>query len=59
MNDNPFREMAAAMRSRTGFDGTMLLFKKEIGWKAGKDAVDMNDEELVALVDELMFGWCK
>jgi hypothetical protein len=59
MNDNPFREMAQAMRSRTGFDGTMLLFKKEIGWKAGKDAVDMNDEELVALVDQLMFGWCK
>jgi hypothetical protein len=58
MNDNPFREMAAAMRSRTGFDGTMLLFKKSF-WTAGRDAVDMNDEELVALVDQLMLGWCK
>jgi hypothetical protein len=58
MNDNPFREMAAAMRSRTGFDGQMLLCKKGV-WTAGKDAVRMNDEELVALVDQLMLGWCK
>jgi hypothetical protein len=58
MNDDPFRAMANAMRSRTGFDGTMLLCKKGL-WTAGKDAIDMNDEELVALVDQLMLGWCK
>jgi hypothetical protein len=50
--------MAAAMRSKTGFDGTMLLFKKG-RWTAGKDAVEMNDEELIALVDQSMLGWCK
>jgi hypothetical protein len=58
MNDDPFRTMAAAMRSRVGFDATMLLFKKG-HWLCGKDQASMNDEELIALVDQLMFGWCK
>jgi hypothetical protein len=58
MPTDPFREFAAAMRSRTGFDATMLAFKKGI-WVAGKDAVEMNNEELIALVDQSMFGWCK
>jgi DNA (cytosine-5)-methyltransferase 1 len=58
MNTSAFREMAAAMRSKIGFDGIMLLFKKG-RWTAGKDAIEMNDEELVALVDQSMLGWCK
>jgi len=60
MNDiiSVYRASAAAMRARVGFDGTMLLFKKG-DWTAGKDNVDMNGVELVALPSELMHGWCK
>lgn len=60
MNDmnNPFREMAAAMRSRTGFDGQMLACKKGV-WTAGRDALVMNDAEIIALVEQLMVGWCR
>lgn len=58
MTSNPFREMAGAMRARSGFDGNLLLFKKGF-WTAGKDAVDMNDKQLTALVDDTMFGWTK
>jgi hypothetical protein len=58
MNDNPFREAAASVRGRTSFDGTILRFKSG-DWTAGKDNINMNDEELIALVDHLMFGWCK
>jgi hypothetical protein len=50
--------MAAAMRGRVGFDAIMLAFKKGF-WTAGKDAVDMDGEELIALVSETMFGWVK
>jgi DNA (cytosine-5)-methyltransferase 1 len=56
MNDNPYREMAASVRGRTGFEGTILLFNKG-EWTAGK--VPMNDQELIALVPEAMSGWCK
>jgi hypothetical protein len=31
MTNNPFREMASAMRARNGFDGNLLLFKKVSG----------------------------
>jgi hypothetical protein len=55
---DPFREMASAMRSRTGFDGTMLKFTKG-RWTAGKSATDMGDKELIAHVDQLMYGWTK
>jgi hypothetical protein len=52
-----FKEAAAAMRSRVGFDGTMLKFSKEAGWLAGKDGESMNDVELLALVNDIMRGW--
>jgi hypothetical protein len=58
MGIDPFREMANAMRSRTGFDGTILKFSKGC-WTAGKDATDMGDKELIAHVDQLMYGWTK
>jgi hypothetical protein len=58
MGLDPFREMAGAMRSRTGLDATMLKFSKG-RWVAGKDAVDMNDRELIAHVDQTMLGWCR
>jgi hypothetical protein len=58
MNADPFREMAAAMRGRTGFDGTMLKFSKG-QWLAGKNAETMNGAELIAHVDQSMLGWCK
>ena len=55
---DPFREMANALRSRSGFDATMLKFSKGL-WLAGKDAVQMNDAELIACVDKAMFGWVR
>jgi hypothetical protein len=58
MGFDPFREMAAALRSRTGFEGTIMKFNKG-RWTAGKDAVDMNNRELIAHVDQTMFGWCR
>jgi hypothetical protein len=58
MGLDPFREMAAAMRSRQGFDGTILKFNKG-RWTAGKDQNEMNDQQLIAHVDQLMFGYCK
>jgi hypothetical protein len=58
MNFDPFREMANAMRTKQAFDGTMLKFSKG-AWTAGKDGIDMNGRELIALVDRLMFGWVK
>ncbi len=54
---DPFREMAGALRSRTGFDGTKLKFSKG-QWLAGKDDATMNNAELIARVDQAMFGWC-
>jgi hypothetical protein len=56
MNDNPYRELAASMRSKTGFTAPMLLFTKG-DWVVGKDT--MNDQELIALPDLSMRGWCK
>jgi hypothetical protein len=56
MNADPFREIAAAMRTRTGFDAITLKFTKG-KWTAGKDAVSMDGAELVALVHLMMFGW--
>jgi hypothetical protein len=58
MTNNPYHEMASAMRARSAFDGNLLLFKKGF-WTSGKDAIDMNDQQLVALVDDTMFGWTK
>jgi hypothetical protein len=58
MNLDPFKQIAAAMRSRNGFDATLLLFKKGL-WTAGKDASAMDGVELAALVNELMTGWAK
>jgi hypothetical protein len=58
MGIDPFREMANAMRTRAGFDGTMLKFSKG-RWTAGKDAAEMNDKELIAHVDQIMYGWTK
>lgn len=55
---NSFREMASAMRTRTGFDATILTFKKG-RWIAGQAGTDMNDHELIALVDDAMYGWVK
>jgi hypothetical protein len=46
------------MRSRTGFDATVLKFTKG-QWSAGKDGTRMNDVELIAHVDQSMFGWIK
>jgi hypothetical protein len=54
---DPFREMAAIMRGRQGFDGTLLKFNKEGLWLAGKDGVQMNGVELIALVGESMLGF--
>lgn len=56
--NDPFREMAQAMRTRTGFDGTILKFAKG-NWTAGKDGIGMNDAELIALIDRLMYGFIK
>jgi hypothetical protein len=36
MSIDPFREMAAALHSRQGFDATMTKFSKEGGWLASK-----------------------
>src|SRR5262245_54977325 len=57
-NSDPFREMAQAMRARTGFDGAILKFNKG-NWIAGKDAINMNEAELIALVDRIMYGFVK
>jgi hypothetical protein len=58
MNGNPFREMAASVRGKTGFDATILRFNGG-DWTAGKDNINMNDEEFIVLADHLMLGWCK
>ncbi len=58
MGLDPFREMAGALRSRTGFDGTVVKFNKG-RWPAGKEASDMSGRELNAHVDQLMYGYTK
>jgi hypothetical protein len=58
MTMNAYREMAAAMRSRTGFDATVLKFSKGL-WLGGKNAVQMNERELIAHVHESAYGWIK
>jgi hypothetical protein len=58
MTNDPFREMASALRSRAGLPGTVLKFKKG-QWLAGKDHTSMNNAELIAHVDQAMFGWIK
>jgi hypothetical protein len=52
--------MAAAMRSRNGFDAKMISFRKG-SWSSssGKDGAGMDGAELIALVDQLMLGWTK
>jgi hypothetical protein len=57
MTIDPFREVAAAMRSRPGFDGTNVKFSQEAGWLAGKDNESLNDAELLARANDVMFGW--
>jgi hypothetical protein len=59
MTDNPFREMAAAMRTRNAFGDSILLLFKKGDWTAGPDAIGMNGRRLVALVDETMYGWSR
>jgi hypothetical protein len=53
-----FRAMAAAMRSRQGFDGTLLKFEKGT-WRAGKTGTEFTGAKLIAHVPELMWGWTK
>lgn len=57
MSNDPFREMATAMRSRQGFDGANVKFSKEGMWLAGKDDEVMDGAELIARVDDTMLGW--
>jgi len=54
---DPFREMANALRSRSGFDATNIKFSKGL-WLAGAAAISMNNAELLGRVDLAMFGWC-
>jgi hypothetical protein len=55
MNMDTFREMAGAMRSSTAL-GIILKFHKG-GWIAGGNNTMMDDRELIAIVDRLMWGW--
>ena len=56
MSIDPFREMAAALHSRQGFDGTMVKFSKESGWLAGKNGESLNNIQMLALVGDMMRG---
>ena len=58
MSNEAFREMAAAMRSRNGFDARMISFRKG-AWSSGKDGAGMDGAELIAVVSHLMIGWTK
>ena len=55
---DPFREMAAALRTKSGFGGVpRMKFTKGL-WLAGAADVSMNGAELLAHPDQAMFGWC-
>jgi hypothetical protein len=56
MTIDPFREVAAAMRSRQGFDGINVKFGQEAGWLASKDNESLNDAEMLALANDVMLG---
>jgi hypothetical protein len=56
MSIDPFREMAAALHSRQGFDGTMTRFSKEGHWYAGKDKESLDSCQMLALVNDMMRG---
>ena len=51
-----FREMAAAMRSSTGFNAATLKYTKS-KWSVGD--IDFDGRELTARVDWTMVGWTK
>jgi hypothetical protein len=53
-----FRDMAAALKARTGFNATMIKYVKG-RWKMGRNEIDINDTQLVARVDWTMVGWTK
>jgi len=53
-----FRQFADAARVKQNFDGTILKYTKG-NWTAGKDGIDMNGAQIVALVDRLAVGWTK
>jgi hypothetical protein len=50
--------MAAALRSRAGFNGTALKFVKG-KWQLGRDELDAANTRLVARPDWAMHGWVK
>jgi hypothetical protein len=50
--------MAAALRSRSGFNGTSLKFVKG-KWQLGRDELDAANTRLVARPDWAMHGWVK
>jgi hypothetical protein len=58
LDPGPFRDMAAAMRIRGGFNGQLLKFVKGV-WKLGRNGVDVLGHSFVTRPDWAMHGWTK
>jgi hypothetical protein len=58
LDPGPFRDMAAALRTRDGFNGQLLKFIKG-KWALGRNGLDVTGHQFASRPDWCLHGWTK